>query len=121
MDGDDETQADGGFGCGDGDGENSEHHAGKQFGMRAEAPEGDQVEVGGVQHELNADEHENGVAAHERAGEADGEEQSRNEEITGERRGRAHYLALSFSCMATMTAPMVAAVSSRPTISSGST
>jgi len=67
-----------------GDGENSEHHAGKQFGMRAEAPEGDQVEVGGVQHELNADEHENGVAAHERAGEADGEEQSRNEEITGE-------------------------------------
>ena len=43
--------------------------------MRTEAPEGDEVEVGGVEHELDADEDEDGVAAGERAGEADGEEQ----------------------------------------------
>ena len=56
----------------------------------------------------------------ERAGEADGEQQRGNEKITGKRR-RGHHRGLTFSCMATMTAPMVAAVSSSATISSGST
>ena len=88
--------------------------------MRAEAPEGDQIQVGRIEHELNADENHDGVAANERAGETDSKQQSRDEKIPGKRRNGCH-LGLSFSCMATMTAPMVAAVSSSATISSGST
>jgi hypothetical protein len=86
MDGDDQAQSYGSFSGGDGDGEDGEHHAGERFGMRPIAPEGDQVEVGRVQHQLNADENENGVAADQSAGQADGEQQGCDEKIGGERR-----------------------------------
>src|SRR5665213_1628703 len=75
------------------------------------------VEVCSVRMAMDGDEHEDGVAARERTGEADGKQQGCNEKIPCERR----HLAPSFSCMATMTAPIVAAVSSSATISSGST
>src|SRR5579863_10010916 len=58
IDGDHQAQAHGGFGRGHGDGEDGKHHPGEQFGMRTVAPERDQIEVRGVQHEFDADEHE---------------------------------------------------------------
>src|SRR5439155_142230 len=52
----------------------------------AVAPEGDEIEIGGVEHQLDAEEHEDGVAARERAGEADGEERGREQEAEVQRR-----------------------------------
>ncbi len=75
VDGEDDAQADGSFGGGDADGENGEHDAGQRLGMRSIAPEGDEVQVGGVQHQLNADQDKDGVAAGERAGQADGKDE----------------------------------------------
>ena len=48
--------------------------------MRAEAPEGDEIQVRGVQHQFDADEHENGVPPRDGAGKTDGEEQRGNEQ-----------------------------------------
>src|SRR6185437_7482985 len=100
-----------------GNGEDGKHHSGEKFRVRPIAPEGDQVEVGRVEHQFDADQNEDGATPRERAGEADGEEQRGDEEISRKRR----HLLLAFSCMATMTAPIVAAVSSTAIISSGST
>src|SRR4051794_12142774 len=117
INGNHQPQSYSGFGRSDGNGKNGKHHAGQQFRMRTVAPERDEVQVGRVQHELDADQHQDRVAACERAGEADGEHQRGDEEVSGQRR----HLGSPFSCMATITAPTSAAVSSRATISSGST
>ena len=78
IDGEDHRQADGGFRRRDADGKNREHHAGQRLGVRSKAPEGDEIQVGGVQHQLNADQNKNGVAPGERAGEADGKDEGRD-------------------------------------------
>ena len=72
VDGDDEGEADGGFGGGDCDGKYREDYPGVGGGrdLRGVTPEGDEVDVGGVEHQLDAEEHEDGVAAGERGGEA---------------------------------------------------
>src|ERR1043166_3219330 len=57
------------------DGKDHEHHAGEFVRIGAVTPEGDEVQVRGVEHQLNADEHEDGVAARQRPGESDAEEQ----------------------------------------------
>src|SRR5438445_2051368 len=81
VDGNNQREADGGFGGGDADRKNNEHDAGERLGMRTVPPERDEVEVGGVEHEFDADEDEDGVAARQRAGEADGEEQGGEDEV----------------------------------------
>src|ERR1039458_7588108 len=43
IDGNHEPQAHGSLGCGHSNGKNGEHHAGERLGMRAEAPECDQI------------------------------------------------------------------------------
>src|ERR1035441_10829502 len=54
IDGDHEPQTHGSLGRGHSDGKNGEHHAGERLGMRAEAPECNQIKVGRVEHELDA-------------------------------------------------------------------
>src|SRR6185312_1708910 len=66
IDGEDDAEADCGFCCGDADREDREHDASQRGRVRAVAPEGDEVEVGGVEHQFNADEHKDGVAAGKR-------------------------------------------------------
>ena len=65
VNGNDEREADGGFGGGDGDGEDCEEDAGLGGGcdLRGVAPEGDEIEVGGVEHEFDAEEDKDGVAS----------------------------------------------------------
>src|SRR5579863_10421443 len=117
IDGNHQPQSYRGLGRGYSDGKNSEHHAGQQLGVRPIAPKSDEVQVGRVEHELDADQHDNRVAPRERAGEADGEHQSGHQQASTQGR---HWFS-PFSCMATMTAPTRAAVRSSATISSGST
>ena len=57
--------------------ENHEHDAGERFRVFAETPERDEVQVGRVEHEFDADEHEDGVAPRQRAGQADCKEHGR--------------------------------------------
>jgi len=86
--------------------------------MRPVAPKGDEVEVGPLSINSIPISTRMALAARKRAGKSDCEQERGNDEVSSE---RSHHLAPSFSCRATMTAPMVAAVSSRATISSGST
>src|SRR5205823_3473538 len=46
-----------GFGRGYGNRKHRKHHAGEQLRMGTVAPEGDQVQVGRVEHQFNSDEH----------------------------------------------------------------
>ena len=63
VSGENDCESNGGFcGC-DADGENCEHDPRKSLGMRAEAPEGDEVQVGSVEHEFDPDEDEDRVTA----------------------------------------------------------
>src|SRR5579859_7229378 len=41
---------------------NRKHHPGQQFRVRPVTPEGNQVEIGGVQHEFDPDQHQDRVA-----------------------------------------------------------
>src|SRR6185503_16675948 len=54
--------------------------------MFAETPKGDKVQVRGVEHQFDADENNDGVAARQRAGQADAKEQRRQQEIAMQRR-----------------------------------
>src|SRR4051812_22770786 len=98
-------------------GKNRKHHAGQEFRMRTVTPERDQVQVRRVQHEFDSDQHQDGVAPRERAGQPDGKHQRGHQQISGERR----HLLSPFSCIATITAPSSAAVNSSATIPSGNT
>ena len=77
---DNERETDSGLGRGDRDGEQHKQHAGAGDGLRAVAPERDEVQVGGVQHQLDAEQHEDRVAAREGAGEPDAEQQAREDQ-----------------------------------------
>src|SRR5688572_13131592 len=105
VDGDDESEAHGGFGGGDADGKDGEHDAAEGFGFRAVTPESDEVEVSRVEHEFDAHQNQDGVAASERAREADGKQERGEKEIAVE---RVH--GFFRSCMAITTAPIMAAV-----------
>src|SRR5579862_104726 len=114
---DDEAKSNRGFRGGHGNRKNRKHHASERFGMRSVAPESNQIQIGCIQHQFNADQHEDRVAPRERARKADGKQQPGHQQIACQR----IHLALSFSCIATMTAPISAAVSSNARISSGNT
>src|ERR1035441_448654 len=107
-------EPDSGFGRGNANRKDYEHYSGKRQRMGAVTPEGNEVEVCRVEHQLDADEHDDGVAPRQSARQADGEEQRRDEQIAEQ---RSH--SFSFSRMAMITAPISAAVSSRPMTSSG--
>src|ERR1017187_9169176 len=100
-----QRQPDGGFGRRNANRKDYEHYSGKRQRMGAVTPKGNEVEVCRVEHQLDADEHDDGTAPRQGTRQADGEEQ------------RDH--SFSFSCMAMITAPISAAVSSRPMTSSG--
>ena len=55
IDGDYEAQPHSRLGCRHGNREDGEHHAGEGFGVGAVSPEGDEVEVGCIEHQFNAD------------------------------------------------------------------
>src|SRR5689334_2789564 len=52
--------------------ENHKHDSSERLWMLAETPEGDEVQVRRVEHQLDADEHEDSVAPRHRTGQADG-------------------------------------------------
>ena len=85
VDGDNEGQADGSLGGGDGDGEKHEDYPGGGRGRGAVAPERDEVDVGGIQHQLDAEQHEDGVGPRQRAGEADAKQRRGEKEAELER------------------------------------
>ena len=76
IDGEDQGEAHGGFGCGDGDREDDEEKSRQCFRMRTVAPEGEEVEVCGVEHQFDSGEHENGAAAGQRSCETDRKKQA---------------------------------------------
>jgi hypothetical protein len=61
VNGNDQRESDSGFGCGDGDGENCDHYPSGLVWFGAETPEGDEVEICCREHDLDADQDENGV------------------------------------------------------------
>src|SRR5436190_10460345 len=63
INGNDEGEADGGLGGSNADRENHEHNAGEGFRMRGIPPERDEVKVGRVKHQFDADEDQDAVAA----------------------------------------------------------
>ena len=85
VNGDDERQADRRFRRRDANRENHEHHTGQRLRVLAEAPERDEVQVRRVEHQFDADQHDDGVAPRQRAGQADGEEQGGEDEVMVER------------------------------------
>ena len=115
VDSENDAETNGCFGCGDTDGEDGKHDPGEGCWIRTIAPEGDEVEVGCIQHQLDADQDENGIAPSQCAAQPNREDESGQEEITGQ---RAHPCSF-VSGMATMTAPISAAVRRRPMISRG--
>src|SRR5579863_7565858 len=112
-----EPQSYSGLGRSYSNGKNGKHHPRQQLGVRAVPPERNQVQVGRIQHQLDPDQHQDRVAPRQRSGQPDGEHQPGHQQISTQRR----HLLSPFSCMATITAPSNAAVSSSATISSGST
>ena len=91
---DDQCKPDRSFGRRDADGENNEHHSGERFGIFAEPPEGDEVQVRGVEHEFDADEDQDGVAPGQRASQSDAEEQRGENQIVVQRN---HFQIFRFS------------------------
>ena len=75
VDCDDQREADRRFRPRESHGKNHEQNTGQRFGMRAEPPERDEIEVRRVQHQFDADENENGVPPRDRPGKTDGEQQ----------------------------------------------
>ena len=76
VDGDDQGETHGGFRGSDRDGKHYEHHTGGRGRGGSIAPEGDEVKVGGVEHQLDAEQDEYGIAASERANETEAEERA---------------------------------------------
>ncbi len=84
---DDDGEADSHLGGGDGD--DKEHEdlrvvVGESEGGDAVAGEGDEGEIGRVEHQLEAHEDDEEVAAQEDAGESDGKKQTADQEIIAE-------------------------------------
>ena len=86
VNGDHQGEADRGFGGGDRDGEDHEHHAGGRRGRGTITPEGDEIDVRRVEHQLDTEEDEDGVAPREGADEADAEKRAGEQEAEVEGR-----------------------------------
>src|SRR5262245_24401101 len=108
---DDQGEAESDLGDGDADGEHGED---EPRGVGVEAREGHEVDVDGVQHELDAEQDADGVAAGDDPEEADGEQRG------GEREVRLEPHAYS-SGLAKYRAPSSAARKSTPSSSRGGT
>jgi len=80
---DDQGETDGGFRSRDTNRKNHKENARERFGMFAEAPEGDKIQVRRIQHQFDADEDDNAIAPRERTGEADGEQERGKDEVAG--------------------------------------
>jgi hypothetical protein len=65
----------------DGDGKTANITPVSAFGVRAETPEGDEIQIRRVEHQLHADQHQDRVAARQRAGQADAKEQGGQDQI----------------------------------------
>src|SRR5260221_14659651 len=74
ISGDDHRQANRGFGSGDRNGKDCEHHAGWLVWLRSETPERDKIQIRSGQHQLDADEDENRVTPTKRRQESDGKQ-----------------------------------------------
>jgi hypothetical protein len=62
--------------------EDGKHHTRQQLGMGPVSPEGNQVQIRRIQHQLNPNQHQDGVAARQRSGEANGEQQGGNKQMS---------------------------------------
>ena len=83
VEGDDDGQADGDFCSGDGDDKEDEHLAAVvgQAIHRIEAGKGDECQVGGAEHQLQAHEDDNDVPAEHHTGQADGKQETGDEKV----------------------------------------
>src|SRR5205085_8553773 len=115
IDRDHERETDGRFRCGDRDGKDSDHDPGGILRDRPETPKRDEIEVRSREHQLDADENEDGVLATERREQTDGEKRRGNDEAKLERGSHR------FSSITRTNAPINAAVRSNPTHCSGQT
>jgi hypothetical protein len=68
------SQPDRCFGRGDADGKKCEYDPGQGRGVRAEAPECDEIYVGGIKHKFNSNKNKNGIAPDQYSGKPNGEE-----------------------------------------------
>ena len=87
VEGDDDGEADGHLGGGDGDDEKDEDLGvvvGESEGGDAVAGEGDEGEIGGVEHQLKAHENDEEIAAQKDTGETDREKKAADEKIIAE-------------------------------------
>src|SRR5437667_708060 len=80
INGDDHCQANSGFGGGDRDGKDCEHHAGWRLMPRTKTPERDEIQVRRGKHQLDADQDENRVTPAQCGEQADGKQRSRYDE-----------------------------------------
>src|SRR5438270_4629669 len=85
IDRDHEREADGRFRCGNRDGKNRDHDSGGILRSRAETPKRDEIEIRSREHQLDADENEDGVPATERREQANGAKRGGNDDTKLER------------------------------------
>src|SRR5213593_3905067 len=79
INGDDHRQTNRGFGGGDRDGKDCEHHTCWLVRLWSETPERDEIQIRRGQHQLDADEDENRVTPAKRRQESDGKQCTGNE------------------------------------------
>src|SRR5437764_2431930 len=115
IDRDHEREADSRFRCGNRDGKNRDHDSGGILRGRPETPKRDEIQIRSREHQLDADENEDGVLAAERREQTDGEKRRGNDEAKLERGSHR------FSSITRTNAPINAAVRSNPTHCSGQT
>src|SRR5437867_1138746 len=80
VDGDNHRQSYSGFGGGDRDGKDCDHHAGRRMRWRSETPERNEIQIRRREHHLDPDENENGVTATQRGEKPDGKQRRRDNE-----------------------------------------
>src|SRR5581483_37885 len=89
-------------------------------GVRAEAPERNEIQIRRVEHEFDADENDNRISARHRPGKTNCEEERGHKEISVQRRHLAPPdCSFAVSRRARITAPIKAAVSNKPRTSNG--
>src|SRR2546423_602899 len=88
----DKREADSGLGGGDRNGKDRNHDANWSFGDGAEAPEGHEVQVRRGEHQLNANENEDGVTPAERREQTDAKQRRRDDEESCEYRSHGRMI-----------------------------
>src|ERR1041385_7167026 len=116
VDRNNQGQSDSRFGRGDSNRKDHKHHSRQCFGMRTKPPKGDEVQIRGIQHQLDANQYHDRVTSRQCARQPDRKQHRRENQIA---RKRCHLP--SFSFMAIKTAPISAAVNNNPITSSGKT